>query len=89
MLFRITLPDGKEVPGESWTTTPYDVALTISKGLADNCVVARVDGELVDLDQPLVKDVKLELVKFTDEEGQTVFWHRYDVELKKDILIIT
>jgi len=71
----ITLPDGKEVPGESWTTTPYDVALTISKGLADNCVVARVDGELVDLDQPLVKDVKLELVKFTDEEGQTVFWH--------------
>ena len=89
MLFRITLPDGKEVPGESWATTPYDVALTISKGLADNCVVARVDGELVDLDQPLVKDVKLELVKFTDEEGQTVFWHRYDVELKKDILIIT
>ena len=67
------------------------MALTISKGLADNCVVARVDGELVDLDLPLTKDVKLELVKFTDEEGQTVFWHRYGwmyvfyVELEKDI----
>jgi len=71
----VTLPDGKEVPGESWTTTPYDVALTISKGLADNCVVAKVDGELWDLDRPLVQDAKLELIKFTDEEGQAVFWH--------------
>jgi len=72
---KVTLPDGKEVPGESWTTTPYDVALTISKGLADNCVVAKVDGELWDLDRPLEKDVKLELVKFSDEEGQAAFWH--------------
>ena len=75
-MYRVTLPDGKEVPGESWTTTPYDVALGISKGLADNCVVARVDGELWDLDRPLEKDVKLELVKFEDEEGQAVLWHR-------------
>ena len=35
----ITLPDGKEVNGESWRTTPYDVAAGISKGLADNAVV--------------------------------------------------
>ena len=35
----ITLPDGKEVNGESWRTTPYDVAAGISKGLADNSVV--------------------------------------------------
>ncbi|XP_023320101.1 threonine--tRNA ligase, cytoplasmic isoform X2 [Eurytemora carolleeae] len=71
----VTLPDGKQVAGESWRTTPYDVALGISKGLADNTVVARVDGELWDLDRPLEKDVKLELVKFDDEEGQAVFWH--------------
>lgn len=71
----ITLPDGKEVKGQSWRTTPYDIALGISKGLADNCVVARVNGELWDLDRPLEGDVKLELVKFDDEEGQAVFWH--------------
>ena len=76
-MFSVTLPDGKQVAGESWRTTPYDVALGISKGLADNTVVARVDGELWDLDRPLEKDVKLELVKFDDEEGQAVFWHRY------------
>jgi hypothetical protein len=25
------LPDGKEVKGQSWRTTPYDIALGISK----------------------------------------------------------
>ena len=30
----VTLPDGKEVPGQSWRTTPYEVAKGISQGLA-------------------------------------------------------
>ncbi len=30
--FRITLPDGKEVPAESLKTKPIDIALGISKG---------------------------------------------------------
>merc|ERR1712002_124457 len=71
----VTLPDGKTVAGESWRTTPYDVALTISKGLADSCVVAKVNGLVWDLDRPLEENVKLELIKFDDEEGQAVFWH--------------
>merc|ERR1719334_2034914 len=71
----VTLPDGKAVPGQSWRTTPYDVAMTISKGLADNAIIAKVDGEGWDLDRPLEKDVKLELIKFDDDEGQAVFWH--------------
>ena len=41
-LLSVTLPDGKEVAGESWRTTPYDIALGISKGLADNCVISKV-----------------------------------------------
>eukprot|EP00096_Caligus_rogercresseyi_P015157 TRINITY_DN759_c0_g1_i3.p1 TRINITY_DN759_c0_g1~~TRINITY_DN759_c0_g1_i3.p1 ORF type:complete len:735 (+),score=235.04 TRINITY_DN759_c0_g1_i3:157-2361(+) len=72
---QITLPDGKVVDGESWKTTPYDVALGISKGLADNCVVARVDGVVYDLDKAFEKSCRLELIKFDDEEGQAVFWH--------------
>ena len=71
----VTLPDGKTVAGESWRTTPYTVALGISKGLADSVVVARVDGQVWDLDRVLEADAKLELVKFEDEEGQAVFWH--------------
>ena len=39
---KVTLPDGKTVGGASWKTTPYDVACQISKGLADNTVIAKV-----------------------------------------------
>jgi len=71
----VTLPDGKEVPGQSWRTTPYEVATGISKGLADNSVVAKVNGEVWDLDRPLEESCSLALIKFDDEEGQKVFWH--------------
>lgn len=72
---QITLPDGKVVEGQSWKTTPYEVAMGISKGLADNCVVAKVNDEVWDLDRVLEGDCKLQLLKFDDEEGQAVFWH--------------
>lgn len=39
---KITLPDGKVLPGTSWETTPMMVAESISKGLAQNVVVAKV-----------------------------------------------
>ena len=38
----VTLPDGKTVSGQSWQTTPYNIASGISKGLADNTVIAKV-----------------------------------------------
>merc|ERR1711935_384764 len=71
----VTLPDGKEVPGQSWRTTPYEVAKGISQGLADNSVVAKVNGEVWDLDRPLENSCSLALIKFDDDEGQAVFWH--------------
>ncbi|XP_063238555.1 threonine--tRNA ligase 1, cytoplasmic isoform X3 [Bacillus rossius redtenbacheri] len=72
---RVTLPDGKQVEGQSWRTTPYDVAKGISQGLADNAVIAKVNGVLWDLDRPLEKDTTLQLLKFDDEEARQVFWH--------------
>ena len=39
---RITLPDGKEIEGTSWETTPLAIAEGISKGLAAAVIVARV-----------------------------------------------
>jgi len=72
----VTLPDGKVVAGESWRTTPYEIARGISQGLADSVVTARLDGTtLWDLDRPLEASCKLELVKFDSEDGQHVFWH--------------
>uniref|UniRef100_H3AJS0 threonine--tRNA ligase n=1 Tax=Latimeria chalumnae TaxID=7897 RepID=H3AJS0_LATCH len=72
---QILLPDGKEVLGESWRTSPYHVALEISRGLAESAVVARVNSSLWDLNRPLEGDTKLELLKFDSEEGKAVFWH--------------
>ncbi|XP_054711381.1 threonine--tRNA ligase 1, cytoplasmic-like [Uloborus diversus] len=72
---KITLPDGKVVDGESWRTTPYQVAQGISQGLADNVVIAKINGQLWDLDRPLEADCKLELKKFDSDDGQQVFWH--------------
>lgn len=72
---KVTLPDGKVLEGESWRTTPYNIAEKISKGLADNTVVAKVNGVLYDLDRPLEGDCELQLLKFDDEEGKMVFWH--------------
>ena len=43
-----------------------------SQGLADNCVIARVDGDLWDLDRPLEKDCSLELLRFDHEDAQAV-----------------
>lgn len=40
----ITLPDGAQKEGMAWKTTPMDIALSISKGLADSVVVAKVIG---------------------------------------------
>jgi threonyl-tRNA synthetase len=45
----VVMPDGKELransdgtPFQAWKTSPYDVALVISQGLADSATVARV-----------------------------------------------
>ncbi|BFZ02291.1 hypothetical protein BsWGS_05330 [Bradybaena similaris] len=72
---KIVLPDGSQKDGQAWKTTPYDIAVGISQGLADNTVVAKVNGELWDLDRPFEKDSSLQLLKFEDSEGQYVFWH--------------
>lgn len=71
----VTLPDGKVVAGTSWETTPYAVAAGISQGLADATVIAKINGELWDLDRALEGDCTLQLIKFDDAEGKAVFWH--------------
>jgi hypothetical protein len=40
-----------------------------SQGLAAATVIAKVNGELWDLDRPFEKDSSLQLIKFDDEQG--------------------
>lgn len=71
----VTLPDGKIHVGKSWELTPGQVARDISKSLYEKSVIALVDGELWDLERPLEKSCKLELLDFNHPEGKKVFWH--------------
>lgn len=52
-----------------------DIAKDVSKSLSERIVIAKVDGELWDLERPLEKPCKLELLDFEHPEGKKVFWH--------------
>ncbi|KAL5606432.1 hypothetical protein BROUX41_002848 [Berkeleyomyces rouxiae] len=74
----ITMPDGSSREGTAWETTPAEIAKSISNSLFKRTVVARLDGDkekLWDLERPLERSCKLELLTFDDEQGQFVFWH--------------
>ena len=71
---KITLPDGstREVPRGS---TAFDVAKSISPRLADAALVAKVDGKLVDLNQPIDHDSEVRILTEKDPEALDVFRH--------------
>jgi len=71
---QITLPDGstREVPKG---TTAGQVAAQIGPRLAQAALVARADGELVDLSKPLDHNVKLSLLTAKDPDAVQVFRH--------------
>jgi len=71
----ITFPDGKTQIVKSYETTPLQIAASISKSLSNDIVIAKVDGELWDLERPLEKSCKLEFLKFDHEQGKEVYWH--------------
>ncbi len=73
-MIKITLPDGS-VREYNEGVTAYDVAMSISPGLAKNVLSAEVNGEVWDLTRPITKDSSLKLLKWEDEWGKKTFWH--------------
>ena len=71
---KITFPDGnsKEFPKG---TSSLEIAASISKGLAEDVLVAEVNGKLVDLVNPISEDSSVKFYKFADDEGRKVYWH--------------
>ena len=70
----ITLPDGsvKQMPAGS---TGYDIARSISEGLARKVIAAKVNGEVWDLMRPIGEDATVQLLTWDDPEGKATFWH--------------
>ena len=56
-------------------TTPFEVAQSISEGLARNVLSAAYDGNTVEASTPLKKDGNIQLFTWNDPAGKTAFWH--------------
>ncbi|EAS18550.1 threonine--tRNA ligase [Nonlabens mediterrranea] len=73
-MIKITLPDGSIKEMENGTT-PMDVAMSISQGLARNVISASFNGIKVETKTPLTEDGSLVLFTFSNPEGKEAFWH--------------
>lgn len=73
-MIKITLPDGsiREYPKGS---SSYDVALSISEGLARNVLAAKVNGTVQDANLPIETDSTVQLLTWNDTDGKSTFWH--------------
>lgn len=71
---RVTLPDGSVREYERGITI-LEAVTQIGRGLAKAALVAKVDGQLVDLSTKLEQDCQLQVLTFKDEEGRETFRH--------------
>ena len=84
-MIKVTLPDGSIKEFES-NSTPFDVARSISEGLARNIISASYNGTTVETTTPLTSDGALVLYTFNDDEGKKAFWHSSAHVLAETIL---
>ena len=71
---QVTLPDGS-VQSVAAGSRPIDVARSISQRLADDAIVARVNGDLWDLNRPLESDAKIEILTPKNPDSLVVYRH--------------
>jgi threonyl-tRNA synthetase len=73
-MINISFPDGAVRQFESGTTA-LAIARSISEGLAKKVLAAKVNGEIWDATRPITHDASLQLLTWTDPDGQNTFWH--------------
>ena len=73
-MIKITLPDGSVREYEQGVTA-YQIALSISEGLARNVLAAQVNGQVWDSSRPIEADAEVRLLTWNDLEGKNTFWH--------------
>ncbi|APH14834.1 threonine--tRNA ligase [Clostridium sporogenes] len=73
-MIKITLKDGKVMEFQEGIKIS-DIAMKISPALYKKALVAKIDGEIVDLMTELHKDSSLEILTFGDEMGKWALRH--------------
>ena len=73
-MIKLTMPDGsiREVASG---ITAYEVAKSISHGLAKKVLSAEINGEVWDLTRPITNDSSFKLLTWDDDGGASTFWH--------------
>ncbi|MGI6169489.1 MAG: threonine--tRNA ligase [Christensenellales bacterium] len=73
-MITIRLKDGTEKQYEA-CVTGLEIAKSLSQKLAKTALALSVDGQTVDLFQPIDKDAEIELLTFEDKEGRHALRH--------------
>ncbi len=73
-MIKITLKDGSVIEVAKGTPVTEIVA-KISEGLARVALIAKFNGELIDLSRKLEEDGSLEILTFKDDEGKNAYRH--------------
>ena len=73
-MIKITFPD-KNVREYAKGTSAFEIAKSISEGLARNVLAAKVNGEMWDASRPISMDSTLQLLTWDDKEGKSTMWH--------------
>lgn len=71
---RLRFPDGSDRVYPSGVTG-YEVARSLSEGLARVALSVGVDGETRDLDRPITADASIRIHTWDDPEGRATYWH--------------
>jgi threonyl-tRNA synthetase len=73
-MIEIKLPDGSKRPYPEGSSA-FDVAKSISDGLARNALSATLDGQTIELMAPMAHGGELRLFTWDQPEGKKAFWH--------------
>ena len=73
-MIQIKFPDGSVREFNSGVT-PFEIASSISEGLARNAVGAVVNGEHYEVNRPVTEDAEVKIATFNDDDGKQMFWH--------------
>ncbi len=73
-MIKITLPDGSIREYEKGTNS-FQIAQSISEGLARNVLAAKINNEIWDTSRPINSDSTLSLLTWNDDLGKQTLWH--------------
>ncbi|MDD3878291.1 MAG: threonine--tRNA ligase [Bacteroidales bacterium] len=73
-MIKITFPDSnvREYPKGF---TSLDIAKSISHGLAQKVLAAKINDEVVDAHRPIYNDAAVKFLTWDDPEGKATYWH--------------